>query len=182
MENIAQQVERAVRMLCLEGHLTGESLLVIGCSTSEIAGKPIGKSGSMEIGYEVIKGALTGCAETSTALAVQCCEHLNRALVITEPVALHRRYAPVSAVPYANAGGSCAAAAWRLFPSPILVESVQAEAAIDIGDTLIGMHLRPVAVPLRPPVSQIGCAHVTMAYTRPKYIGGSRARYTLDES
>lgn len=179
MENIAKQIEAAIHILCANGHLSSGSLLVIGCSTSEIAGKPIGKSGSMDIGYEVITGALAGCADTKTALAVQCCEHLNRALVVPSSIAMQRQYEKVSAVPHATAGGSCASAAWQTFTDPVLVEFIQAEAGIDIGDTLIGMHLRPVAVPLRCDITQIGYAHVTMAYTRPKYIGGSRAKYTL---
>lgn len=179
METIARQVETAIRTLCAEGHLSPGSLLVIGCSTSEIAGKHIGKHGSMDIGFEVVAGALVGCMDTKTALAVQCCEHLNRALVIPSSIAVQRGYAEVSAVPHATAGGSCAAAAWRTFENPVLVESIQAEAGMDIGDTLIGMHLRPVAVPLRCNIAQIGQAHITMAYTRPKYIGGSRTKYLL---
>lgn len=180
MDSIAAQVETAISALFEAHHPSENDLFVIGCSTSEIAGKPIGKAGSIEIGNQVVQGALSACEKARVALCVQCCEHLNRALVIPSSIAVARQYPQVRAVPHPTAGGSCAAAAWRLFQAPALVEFVQAEAGMDIGDTLIGMHLRPVAVPVRPVVAEIGQAHVTMAYTRPKFIGGSRAKYTLE--
>lgn len=178
MHLIATQVEEAILALLQEKPLSENDLFVLGCSTSEVAGQAIGKAGSMEIGIQVIEGALSAC-RGRVSLCVQCCEHLNRALVIPQAIAAKRQYAQVRAVPHPTAGGSCAAAAWRLFENPVLVEFVQAEAGMDIGDTLIGMHLRPVAVPFRS-ITQIGQAHVTMAYTRPKYIGGARTRYTME--
>ena len=181
MNSIKAQVEAAINAL-FEQHPPAENdLFIIGCSTSEIAGKPIGKAGSIDIGNQVIQGALCACEAVRVALCVQCCEHLNRALVIPCQIANRRQYERVCAVPHPTAGGSCAAAAWRLFESPALVEFVQAEAGMDIGDTLIGMHLRPVAVPFRAADTKIGQANLVMAYTRPKFIGGSRARYTLEE-
>lgn len=181
MEEIYAQVREAVRFVCRQGHVQPGSLFVLGCSTSEIAGGLIGKAGSPQLGYEVARGAWEACEEAGVALAVQCCEHLNRALVLPRQAALSRGYAPVAVVPHPHAGGSCAAAMYRLLPDPVVVEAVEAEAGLDIGETLIGMHLRPVAVPLRPETPLLGQARVTMAYTRPKFIGGSRARYTLED-
>jgi len=180
MAETARQVADAFEFLIAESRLPPGALIVLGCSTSEIGGAHIGRFGSPALGQDVIKGALSACAAHGTDLAVQCCEHLNRALVLTEEAAARRGYPAVSAVPHSRAGGSCAEAAYRAFEDPVLVEAIQADAGIDIGDTLIGMHIRPVAVPVRPPVSQIGEAHVTMAFSRPKYIGGPRARYTIE--
>ncbi len=181
LHEIAAQVDAAVRFLCLNGHVEHGGLVVLGCSTSEIGGGAIGKAGSPELGAVVVRAAMDACAAFEADLAVQCCEHLNRALVLPLAAAKSRGYAPVSAVPYPHAGGSCGAAAWRLQAQPCLVEAIQADAGLDIGDTLIGMHLRPVAVPLRPQSPWIGQARLVMAFTRPKYIGGPRARYTLEE-
>jgi len=181
MHKIAEQVEQAIDFLIEQGHIPEGGLIVLGCSTSEINGGAIGKAGSPEMGGIVAAAALSACARHGAELAVQCCEHLNRALVLSAAAAARRGYPPVSAVPHCHAGGSCAAEAYRLIPGPVVVEAIQAEAGLDIGDTFIGMHLRPVAVPLRPPEPSIGQAHLTMAYTRPKYIGGPRARYTLGD-
>lgn len=182
MQTIGEQVTGVLRELMAQAGLGEGSLVVIGCSTSEIAGKAIGKAGSMEIGEAVVRGALLACGERGAALAVQCCEHLNRALVMQRNVAVARQYQQVQAVPYQNAGGACASAAFRMLEDPVVVEQVQGEAGIDIGDTLIGMHLKRVAVPFRSKCKQIGNAHLTMAYTRPPYIGGPRTRYTLEEA
>jgi uncharacterized protein (TIGR01440 family) len=110
-------------------------------------------------------------------LAAQCCEHLNRAIILEEAAAEKYRLPIVNAVPQPKAGGSFATAAYRAFEHPVAVESVQAHAGMDIGDTLIGMHLRPVAVPVRLDVKKIGEANLVCARTRPKYIGGERAHY-----
>ena len=182
MADIARQVADMFEFLVLEGRLSPGALIVLGCSTSEIDGERIGKAGSQAIGRNVVNGALSVCLAHRIDLAVQCCEHLNRALVLTKEAATRRGYQAVSAVPYSGAGGSCAEAAFGLFEHPILTEAIQADAGVDIGDTLIGMHIRPVAVPVRPPTDQVGKAHVTMAYSRPKYIGGPRARYTIENN
>jgi len=181
-EEITRQVHDAVRFLLEGGRVAPGGLVVLGCSTSEIGGGAIGKAGSIEVGRAVVRGALDACAEGAVSLAVQCCEHLNRALVLEREAAALRGYAPVFAVPHPHAGGSAASAAFRMLKDPVLVEAVSADAGLDIGDTLIGMHLRPVAVPLRPPRPAVGKARLVMAFTRPKYIGGPRARYTLEES
>ncbi len=177
MDEIMTQVRDAVRFLCEKGNLAPGALIVLGASTSEIGGGVIGKSGSPELGEAVIRGALAACDEHDVYLAVQCCEHLNRALVLEDAARRARNLPRVMVVPQPTAGGSCAAAAFRLMQNPTVVESIQADAGLDIGDTLIGMHLMPVAVPVRPESKTIGQARLVMAVTRPKYIGGPRARY-----
>ncbi len=180
LREIESEVAEAVRFLCADGRVPPGGLIALGCSTSEIGGGRIGKAGSPELGYAVARGALSACEALGVALAAQCCEHLNRALVLPRHAAAARGYAPVAAIPHPAAGGSCASAVYRLLPDPVAVEWVAADAAIDIGETLIGMHVRPVAVPLRPASPWLGKARLTMAYARPKYIGGPRARYTID--
>ncbi|MCL1963703.1 MAG: DUF436 domain-containing protein, partial [Firmicutes bacterium] len=118
METIMGLVEQAVDFLIERGNVPGGGLIVLGCSSSEIGGSPIGKAGSPETGHAVAAAALRACARGGVALCVQCCEHLNRALVIPADAALRRGYPPVSAVPHPRAGGSCAAAAFRLMPDP----------------------------------------------------------------
>jgi len=182
-EEIVRQIEKAVyELLRLErDDFNSPQLMVVGCSTSEIHGSQIGKAGQPELGGLVAQ-TIMRCAEAcGVQLAFQCCEHLNRALVVERKTAERYNLEIVSAVPYPSAGGSCASAAYRLMRAPVLVETVRADAGIDIGETLIGMHLRPVAIPIRLKISSIGMARVTVARTRPKLIGGSRARYELDD-
>jgi len=154
-------------------------LLVVGCSTSEIAGARIGKQPDPALGEVVARAVMEVLRPLGIAWAAQCCEHLNRALVMEARDAMRLRYEEVCVVPHPRAGGSFASAAYRMFERPVVVERIRADAGLDIGDTLIGMHLREVAVPVRPPVKEIGHAHVTMARTRPRLIGGERAKYTL---
>ncbi|WZY00157.1 TIGR01440 family protein [Bacillus sp. FSL W7-1360] len=152
-------------------------IVVVGASTSEVAGAHIGKQGSLEIAAELYETLTSFAAEQEVALAFQCCEHLNRALVLERVVAQTRSWPEVSAVPARDAGGALATYAYTHMDAPVLVEAIQADAGIDIGDTLIGMHLKPVAVPVRVQQKMVGQAHVTLAYTRPKFIGGARACY-----
>lgn len=152
-------------------------MLVIGTSTSEVIGEKIGTTGSEQVAEVIFRVVKEAQVERSFHLAFQCCEHLNRALVVERASAEWFRLEEVSVVPAPKAGGSMATYAYLHMNDPVLVESVQAHAGIDIGDTFIGMHLKHVAVPLRSSVRSIGHAHVTMAYTRPKLIGGSRAVY-----
>ncbi len=154
-------------------------LMVVGCSTSEIAGGMIGKASVPELGNPVARTILTEAAQAGVDVAFQCCEHLNRALVMEREAAERRGLTEVCAVPHPKAGGSCASAAYRLMRDPVLVESVQADAGLDIGQTFIGMHLKAVAVPIRLSMNKIGEAILTAAITRPKLIGGERAKYTL---
>jgi uncharacterized protein (TIGR01440 family) len=138
-------------------------VVVIGCSTSE-----------------VLAELDAWRRETGIALAFQCCEHLNRALVVERETAKTHGLEIVSVVPVPKAGGAMAAYAYRKFADPVVVEAIRADAGIDIGHTLIGMHLKPVAVPVRVSVKHIGSACVTLAKTRPKLIGGARAVYSLE--
>lgn len=156
-------------------------VLVLGCSTSEVAGGDIGKSSVPEIGLNIVKNLIEILTPKNIFLAVQCCEHLNRALVIEEKAALLYGFEKVLAIPTSSAGGSCGAAALQLMEQPILVESVSAHGGIDIGGTLIGMHIKHVAVPIKLEINTFGAANVTVAYSRPKLIGGKRTKYSLED-
>jgi uncharacterized protein (TIGR01440 family) len=156
---------------------TKETLLVVGTSTSEVVGAHIGSNGSRAAAEAIYAALKKTQDETGVQLAFQCCEHLNRALVLESEVAKQRGYEAVSAVPIRKAGGAMATFAFSRMKNPVLVEAIKAEVGIDIGDTLIGMHLKPVAVPVRSRIRSIGSAHLTMAVTRPKLIGGLRAIY-----
>ena len=162
-------------------HFNPVSLLVVGCSSSEIAGGVIGHDSTYEYGEAVARAVLDEARKHGFDAAFQCCEHLNRSLVVEREVAEKRGYEIVCAVPRKKAGGSLATAAWKMMSAPVLVSEVRADAGIDIGSTLIGMHLRAVAVPIRPATRLIGAAAVTAARTRPRLIGGERAKYTEEE-
>lgn len=153
------------------------SIFVVGCSTSEMAGKRIGTGGSGELALVVFETLAEFCRDHALFLAAQCCEHLNRSLVVEREALRHYSLARVNAVPKPGAGGAFASAAYEGMTNPVLVESVQAALGIDIGNTLIGMHLMPVAVPVRASVSRIGEAALVLARTRPRYVGGARAAY-----
>jgi uncharacterized protein (TIGR01440 family) len=155
-----------------------KQILVIGCSTSEVLGNAIGKGYSQELGREFFQVVSRFCSEYGVFAAFQCCEHLNRALVIEQAAVEKYGLTEVAVVPVPGAGGSMAAAAFAGLQAATVVENLHAHAGIDIGDTFIGMHLRPVAVPVRTSISELGKAHVTYARTRPKLIGGQRAIYT----
>ena len=154
-------------------------LLVVGCSTSEIAGGTIGHASAPNLGEDVAKAALAAAADLKIDIAFQCCEHLNRALVLEREAAEKYGCEIVAAGPHPKAGGSCASAAYRLMKEPVLAESITADAGVDIGQTLIGMHLKHVAVPVRLCADKIGNALLTAARTRPALIGGERAKYSL---
>lgn len=153
-------------------------LLVIGCSSSEIVGGEIGHLSSPEIGVAVAEGVLSACRVANCAAAFQCCEHLNRALIVEQATAEQFALESVWVVPAPKAGGSLATAAWRQMSHPVAVEHIHADAGLDIGETLIGMHLKDVAVPVRLSCRFIGAARVTAARTRPRLIGGERSHYT----
>ena len=174
---ITAQAQQAATELLEAAHLQTGDLFVVGCSSSEITGGRIGKQSSMEAAQAVLEGVLPVLQAQGVALAAQCCEHLNRAIVVERDVARERGYEIVAALPQPHAGGSWATCCWRAFSDPVLVEEVQAEAGMDIGGTLIGMHLRRVAVPVRLSLDHIGQAVLLCARTRPKFIGGARAVY-----
>lgn len=180
-QSIANQAEQLVTELVDSSGLRAGQLLVIGVSTSEVQGHRIGTSGTVHVAEQIYEGVLRVSARCDLHVVWQCCEHLNRALVAERVVAEAQGWTEVAAIPVPSAGGSMAAYAYRQLKEPCLVEAVQVHAGIDIGETLIGMHLRPVAVPLRPSIRFIGEARVNMAMTRPRLIGGSRAVYTTTE-
>ena len=152
-------------------------ILVVGCSSSEIVGETIGKGSDFNAAKAVYEGIAPILKERKIFLAAQCCEHLNRALVVEKECAEKYGLEVVCVVPKAKAGGSFATAAYENFENPVVVEAVKAHAGFDIGSTLIGMHLRAVAVPVRLSMKTLGNASLTFARTRPKYIGGPRAEY-----
>ena len=176
-QEITSQAQSVVTELLAQSELKPGSLFVIGCSSSEIVGKRIGKGSSMEAAQAAFRGIYPILQQNGIHLAVQCCEHLNRALIIERAAAEAKGYEIVNVMPQPHAGGSFAVTAWDAFEDPVAVETIQADAGMDIGGTLIGMHLRRVAVPVRTSLNHIGEAIVLCARTRPKYIGGPRAVY-----
>lgn len=172
---IKLECQNAVEELIKLAKLKSGDILVVGCSTSEVVGSKIGTNSNPDTAKEIFEGIYGVLKEKGIYLAVQCCEHLNRAIV-TEKDALPFAE-PVNVVPQKKAGGSLATVAYNSFSSPIVVEEIKADAGLDIGDTFIGMHLKKVAVPVRLSVKKIGEAHLTSARVRPKFIGGVRAIY-----
>jgi len=181
MTEACAQLREAVGFLVERAGLKPGALMVLGCSSSEVGGGVIGKASNPELGDGLARAFHEACTARDLHVAVQCCEHLNRALVIERAQAESRGLEIVSAVPHAKAGGSCGAAMYRQLQDPVLVATVQADAGIDVGDTLIGMHLRPVAVPVRAPFQSVGKAHLVMAFSRPRLIGGERALYQITD-
>lgn len=157
--------------------LSKKHIFVVGCSTSEVIGRKIGTAGTEEVAEMIFLELKKLQDETSVALAFQCCEHLNRALVLERKSLEKKDLTEVSVIPVRNAGGAMATYAFNHFEDPVVVEHIKADAGIDIGDTFIGMHLKHVAVPIRTKQKSVGDAHVTLATTRPKLIGGARAVY-----
>ena len=176
-EEASRVLDASVDALVKAGELMPGGVIVMGCSTSEVAGARIGKGSVPELGVVIAQAFISACRAHGLEPAFQCCEHLNRAVVMEQSVLDQRRLTQVRAVPQPKAGGSVPAAAWKLLSRPTLAMSIQAEAAIDVGDTLVGMHIRPVAVPLRGEYATLGEAHLVMAYSRLPYIGGARAVY-----
>ncbi len=179
-EKITLDSKKVFEELIEKTNLRNGSILVIGCSTSEITGDLIGTHSSMDIAKALYDGMYTMLKDKGIFIAAQCCEHLNRALVIERELAQRLNLEIVNAVPQSNAGGSSATTAYKLMSDPVLVEHIKADAGIDIGTTLIGMHLKETAVPLRLINMHIGKAYITAAKTRPKFIGGVRAVYNDD--
>ena len=178
-DTIRSQAESAMQMLIETAALQPGDLVVVGCSSSEVGGHKIGTDSSPEIARQILAGLLPVLQRNGLYLAAQCCEHLGRALIVGYDAAARYGLCPVNVIPQPKAGGSFGTAAYAAFHHPVAVESLcaQAAAGLDIGGTLIGMHLRPVVVPVRLPLRQIGCAPLTAARTRPKFVGGVRAVY-----
>lgn len=177
VENLYQQSYDAAKELIQIAKLEKGDIIVVGCSTSEVSGEKIGSASKPELAEDVFMGIWDATKEAGVYLAAQCCEHLNRAIIIEKNVAKERNIDIVNVVPMPKAGGSFATKAYAHFSNPVAVEHIKAEAGMDIGDTLIGMHLKEVAVPVRLSVGSIGNAHLVCARTRAKYIGGVRAHY-----
>lgn len=180
MKEIESQSKQAIEELLDAAKLKKGDLIVIGCSSSEMIGSRIGKNSSLEAAQAAFTGIYSVLQQRGIRLAVQCCEHLNRALVMEEETAEHFGYDIVNVRPQPKAGGSFATTAWRAFEHPVAVEHIKAKAGLDIGGTLIGMHLKDVAVPVRLSINKIGQANILCARTRPKFIGGERANYVED--
>lgn len=180
LEEIRSQTRDVMTALLEVAQLRQGDIVVVGCSSSEVGGYKIGSDSSPEIAAAIFQELNTMTQARGLFLAAQCCEHLNRAIILEEECARRCHLDPVNVVPQPKAGGSFATAAYQGLAQPVAVEQIRAQAGIDIGDTLIGMHLQAVAVPVRTPVNKIGEAHVVCARTRPKFIGGVRAHY--DES
>lgn len=177
---IRKQAQRAVAELCDAAHLRPGALFVVGCSSSEVLGERIGTHTSMDVAGALYEGIASELKERGVFLAAQCCEHLNRALVVERTVLERYDLEQVNAIPQPNhAGGAFASVAWNRMADPVLVESLsaRADAGIDIGGTLIGMHIHPVVVPVRISIDRIGEASILCARRRPKYVGGQRAIY-----
>lgn len=176
--NINSQCKKLTEELIISAKLKKGDIVIVGCSTSEVVGDKIGTNSAYEIAEQIFCGIYSTLKEKGIFLAVQCCEHLNRAIV-TESSAVPN-FERVNVIPQPKAGGSLATVAYKNLPSPVVIEEIKADAGMDIGDTFIGMHLKKVAVPVRLSTDTIGKAHVTFCRTRPKFIGGIRAVYDQD--
>lgn len=173
-----KQAYNAAKEIIEIANLKAGQILVVGCSTSEISGEKIGTDSSPDTAKEVFAGIYAAAEEKGVFIAAQCCEHLNRAIICERKAAPYAE--PVNVVPFPKAGGSFATAAYAAFSDPVALEEIKADAGLDIGFTLIGMHLKRVAVPVRLKNDFIGSAKVLAARVRPKFIGGARAHYNED--
>ena len=172
---IYKQAKQAAEEIIAAAGLKKGDILVVGCSSSEVAGGVIGHDSSLETAEQVFGGIYEATQKNGVYLAAQCCEHLNRAICVEREAAPNAE--TVCVVPQPKAGGSFATTAYRTFKNPVMLEEIRADAGLDIGGTLIGMHLKRVAVPVRLSLDHIGSAILLAARTRPKYIGGERAKY-----
>ena len=175
---IKQQCEKAINELIELSKLKKDDVVIVGCSTSEVVGSKIGTDSNPDVAKEIFEGLYFPLKEKGIYLAIQCCEHLNRAVVVSRDAIFNAER--VNVIPQKKAGGSLATIAYQSIPNAIVVEQIKADAGLDIGDTFIGMHLKAVAVPVRLSLNSIGEAHLTCARTRPKFIGGIRAVYDQD--
>ncbi len=175
MNNIAFEAKKATEELIEIAKLKKGDILVVGCSTSEVLGDKLGTNSSPDTAKVLFETIYDITEKNGIYLASQCCEHLNRAIIIEADAVPHLE--KVNVVPQPKAGGSFATQSYLHFKNPVAVEEIKADAGLDIGLTLIGMHLKKVAVPVRLSVKKIGEALITAARTRPKFIGGERAVY-----
>lgn len=181
LTEIADKVKTGAQELLQVAKLEPGDIFVLGCSTSEIQGDRIGKNSNLKIGQAVIRTLLSVLKPLKIQLAVQGCEHLNRALVVEKQVAKQHDLEVVTVYPALHAGGAAQVAAFEYFDDPVEVEHIVAQAGMDIGDTSIGMHIKFVQIPVRTSVKEIGAAHTTYLRSRPKLIGGQRAKYQWED-
>ncbi len=177
LSEIKAQAQRAVEEIVLAASLKRGSLFVVGCSSSEVLGEKIGTNSSLDVADALFEGIYGVLKAKGIYLAVQCCEHLNRAVILERSAAEKFRYSEVNVVPQPKAGGSLGTLAFERLDDAVAIEKVSADAGLDIGLTMIGMQLKEVAVPLRISICKIGNAPIVCARTRPKFIGGARATY-----
>ena len=180
LAQVRQESAAAARQLAEAARLHKGQIVVVGCSTSEVVGHRVGSWSTPEVGQAIFDGLHSVFGPMGVYIAAQCCEHLNRALIVEEEALRAYRLDRVNVVPQPKAGGSFATAAYHGFQHPVALEEIRADAGLDIGGTLIGMHLKKVAVPVRLEQNRVGQAMVLAARVRPKYIGGERAIYNED--
>ena len=175
---VEQEAARAAQELAQVARLHRGQIVVVGCSTSEVVGHQVGSWSTPEVAEAIFRGLSSVFAPMGVYIAAQCCEHLNRALIVEHEAVPNAEI--VNVLPQPKAGSSFATAAYQAFRHPVALEEIRADAGLDIGGTLIGMHLKEVAVPVRLSIKQIGEANILCARTRPPYVGGERARYRED--
>lgn len=180
LNKLKDQSKQVLQELILKSKVTLGDIVVVGCSTSEVMGEEIGTCSNIDVAKSLFDGFIEVVNENSLFLAAQCCEHLNRAIVVEKEVAEKLNLDIVNVIPVLKAGGAFATVCWNNFRKPVVVEEIKADCGIDIGGTLIGMHIKPTVVPVRTAICNIGCAHVVCARRRPKFIGGERAHYDLN--
>ncbi len=179
-EEITEQARSAVLEVVERAKLKEGDIFVVGCSSSTVVGSGYGKASSMDVAKAVFEGIYPVLRDRGIFLAAQCCEHLNRAIITERAAAEKQHREEVNVVPQPKAGGSFATITYNTLEQPVALEHIRADAGIDVGGVLIGMHLKEVAVPLILSVRKIGEANITAARTRPKFIGGERAHYNDD--
>lgn len=180
LESIKNDAQAAASAIVSEAKLESGNLFIVGCSSSEVLGEKIGTNSSLDVADAIFEGIYGVLKAKGIFMAVQCCEHLNRAVILEKKAAKMFGYEQVNVIPQPKAGGSLGTLAFERLESAVAVEKVRADAGLDIGLTMIGMHLKEVAVPLRIPVKKIGNAPIVCARTRPKFVGGVRAKYNED--
>lgn len=180
LNKLKDQSKKVLQELILKSKLNSGNIVVVGCSTSEVMGQEIGTCSNIDIAQSLFDGFIEIINENGLFLAAQCCEHLNRAIVIEQQVAYKLNLDIVNVVPVLKAGGAFSTVCWNNFKKPVIVETIKADCGIDIGGTLIGMHIKPTVVPVRTSIRNIGCANIVCARRRPKFIGGERAKYDLN--
>ena len=177
LNNLKDQAKKTLKELISKAKLNSGDIVIIGCSTSEVIGKEIGTCSNIDVAQILFDGFIDIINENGLFLAAQCCEHLNRAIVVEKDVAEKLNLEIVNVVPAIKAGGAFSTVCWNNLKRPVAVEKIKADCGIDIGGTLIGMHIKPVAIPVLTSIRKIGDANIICARRRPKFIGGDRARY-----